>query len=583
MQGDRCEVVLYTPDHDATFSVARHRRRPPGRRPLGRAHLRARRRDRRRLRARLREPRPEVGATIPHPHGQIYAYDHVPAAPATAPRDGLDTRRRRRRPPRPSHGRLAGVGALRAGLPDLRRRSHPSEHVPDLPSLDDAGPGRPRGHARRRARRDSIGCGIEPCPTCCGSTSDRPTARTWPQAWLSVEIVSPWRAAGVQRFIAAAEVGGGEFFNPVIPEDIAEQLRARSTSTVDVGSRRRPRPSAPDSCRDPAPSPAPAATSSISSISSTGRAGRRGSLHDGARSVDSTSESPVGSRRQTIADSQVFTRRPRISFAASIRSDSTPNRNSAYSARYMTISRPGRSVIRRCRSSSRHAQIDEVAERLVEERRVERGAGRVPGALGDVGVDLQRPRQVGRPAEDLLVPPVAPPPDGLGERRPPARPQWPRRRAGCRGRLARHTPTRMPAIRPPGMPRPPSQILKMLSGSSAKRSSQLVTTWYEPRPEHAGEHRPDRDRRGVLPGADALLLEPAPEQPDRGDDAERDHQPVRPQLQRPDVDRTRSTGSGSTSEEAHRVGDLAAELDRPLLDQLLVVVHASRRGSCARA
>ena len=57
--------------------------------------------------------------------------------------------------------------------------------------------------------------------------NQRPTdGGDWPDAHLSVEIVSPWRAAGVQRFIAAAEVAGEEYFNPVIPEVLAEQLRA---------------------------------------------------------------------------------------------------------------------------------------------------------------------------------------------------------------------------------------------------------------------------------------------------------------------------------------------------------------------
>jgi UDPglucose--hexose-1-phosphate uridylyltransferase len=48
----------------------------------------------------------------------------------------------------------------------------------------------------------------------------------WPQAWFNIEIVSPWRSAGVQRFIAAAEIAGGEYFNPVIPEELAGRLRA---------------------------------------------------------------------------------------------------------------------------------------------------------------------------------------------------------------------------------------------------------------------------------------------------------------------------------------------------------------------
>ena len=45
------------------------------------------------------------------------------------------------------------------------------------------------------------------------------------EAWFNVEVVSPFRAAGVQRFIAAAEVASEEYFNPVVPEDLAERLR----------------------------------------------------------------------------------------------------------------------------------------------------------------------------------------------------------------------------------------------------------------------------------------------------------------------------------------------------------------------
>jgi UDPglucose--hexose-1-phosphate uridylyltransferase len=44
-------------------------------------------------------------------------------------------------------------------------------------------------------------------------------------AWLNIEIVSPWRAKGVQRYIAAAEVSTEEYFNPVDPADIAQRIR----------------------------------------------------------------------------------------------------------------------------------------------------------------------------------------------------------------------------------------------------------------------------------------------------------------------------------------------------------------------
>jgi hypothetical protein len=63
----------------------------------------------------------------------------------------------------------------------------------------------------------------------------------------------------------------------------------------------------------------------------------------------------------------------------------------------------------------------DVPDHLVEERRVEQGAGLAgdPGVRADLvrdgRVDLQAPRERGRRAEELLVEPVAEPPDRLGE------------------------------------------------------------------------------------------------------------------------------------------------------------------------
>jgi UDPglucose--hexose-1-phosphate uridylyltransferase len=44
-----------------------------------------------------------------------------------------------------------------------------------------------------------------------------------------MEIVSPWRAAHVPRYIAAVEVATQEYFNPVDPADVAARLRALMT------------------------------------------------------------------------------------------------------------------------------------------------------------------------------------------------------------------------------------------------------------------------------------------------------------------------------------------------------------------
>jgi UDPglucose--hexose-1-phosphate uridylyltransferase len=37
--------------------------------------------------------------------------------------------------------------------------------------------------------------------------------------------VTPWRAPGVPRFVAAGELGSGVYFNPVAPEAAAQSLR----------------------------------------------------------------------------------------------------------------------------------------------------------------------------------------------------------------------------------------------------------------------------------------------------------------------------------------------------------------------
>ncbi len=117
LDGDRAEVVLYTPDHDATFAS------------LGAAGARkvvdlwAERtaalggRDDVDYVLVFENRGPEVGATIAHPHGQIYGYDAVP------PRALVELERGDARPSRSApHGarrpagdrprRLAGLGAV---------------------------------------------------------------------------------------------------------------------------------------------------------------------------------------------------------------------------------------------------------------------------------------------------------------------------------------------------------------------------------------------------------------------------------------------------------------------------------------
>lgn len=224
MQGNRCEVVLYTPQHDATLSS------------LGQEGVRKvidlwaqrtealGRRDDVDFVLVFENRGAEVGATIAHPHGQIYAYDHIPHRPATLLAAGW-------KPEADCGDRLVTrADGWTACVPEaasfpIALTIAPETQVPDLPSLDSSG-------------RDALAALLvdvfgrldrlfdQALPYMMW-LNQRPTdGQEWPEAWFNIEIVSPWRSAGVARFIAAAEVACDEYFNPVIPEELAGQLRA---------------------------------------------------------------------------------------------------------------------------------------------------------------------------------------------------------------------------------------------------------------------------------------------------------------------------------------------------------------------
>lgn len=219
----RCEIVLYTPEHDQTFTglgVAGARRV---------IDLWAQRTAE--LGARddvdyvlIFENRgPEVGATISHPHGQIYAYEHIPPVPLRALREG------QLHPDAvPSDLVVVRHGDWVAWVPDAaiwpyELRIAARGDVPDL--TDD------------RCDRDGLAATLvdvlarldqrfdKPMPYMLW-IHQRPTdGGDWPDARVCVTIAPLLRAPGTQRYVAAAELGGGVYFNPVDPMDAAAALR----------------------------------------------------------------------------------------------------------------------------------------------------------------------------------------------------------------------------------------------------------------------------------------------------------------------------------------------------------------------
>ena len=224
MDGDRCEVVLYTPVHDATFwSLGVDGARKVIDLWADRTTALGSRDDVDHVLV-FENRGAEVGATIAHPHGQIYAYDHVPERPARRLAAGW------RADPDPAERLVAQHGDWRAWVPwaptfPVELAVAPSTRTPDLPSLGDAG-------------RDEMATLLvdvferldrlydRPLPYMMW-LNQRPTvASGFDDAWFNIEIVSPWRSAGVPRFIAAAEVACQEYFNPVVPEALADRLRS---------------------------------------------------------------------------------------------------------------------------------------------------------------------------------------------------------------------------------------------------------------------------------------------------------------------------------------------------------------------
>jgi UDPglucose--hexose-1-phosphate uridylyltransferase len=222
----RCELVLYTPDHDAAFwSLGIDgARRVVDRWAERTAELGAR--DDVDYVLIFENRGPEVGATIAHPHGQIYAYDHVPERQRRLLTAGwapeLDAGERFVVDHGGNTGWFAWVPV--ASTFPVALTLAPKVRVPDIASLDESG----RTDLATilvdvLARLDRLY--DAPLPYMMW-LNQRPTDGVdHPEAWFNIEIVSPWRRAGTSRFIAAAEVACNEYFNPVIPEVVAERLR----------------------------------------------------------------------------------------------------------------------------------------------------------------------------------------------------------------------------------------------------------------------------------------------------------------------------------------------------------------------
>ncbi|MBB5120080.1 galactose-1-phosphate uridylyltransferase [Streptomyces eurocidicus] len=237
-----CEVVCFTPDHDASFA------------DLGPEHaalVLAAWTDRTAELSALptveqvfcfENRGEEIGVTLGHPHGQIYAYPFVTPRTTRVLANAATHHRR-------TGGRNLFDDTLAAELADGRRtvldgthwtahvpyaarwpyevHLYPRRRVPDLTALDDAARAELPGIQLELLRRFDRIFGPGQPPT--------PYISAWHQAparhplkgefALHLELFTVRRAPGKLKFLAGSESGMSVFINDVPPEAAARRLR----------------------------------------------------------------------------------------------------------------------------------------------------------------------------------------------------------------------------------------------------------------------------------------------------------------------------------------------------------------------
>jgi UDPglucose--hexose-1-phosphate uridylyltransferase len=233
----RCEVVCFTADHNSSFSALSREQA----RLVIEAWV-----DRTRTLGGLpgveqvfvfENRGEEIGVTLAHPHGQIYAYPFVPPRM----RRMLGSARR--------HRELTG-GCLFCATRDAERKAgvrvvvetehftgfvpaaarwpyevhlHPRRHLPDLPALSD-----PERDDLARAYVELLGqfdrLFTQPVPY-IAAWMQAPAKYDRELGHLYVQVFSIRRAEGKLKYLAGSESGAGVFINDITPERAAARLR----------------------------------------------------------------------------------------------------------------------------------------------------------------------------------------------------------------------------------------------------------------------------------------------------------------------------------------------------------------------
>ncbi|WP_424642942.1 galactose-1-phosphate uridylyltransferase [Embleya sp. AB8] len=236
--GGRCEVVCFTPEHDASFKDL-----TPERARLVLDTWTDRTAELSALagveQVYCFENRGrEIGVTLPHSHGQIYAYPFVTPRTAAMIANTAAHRHRTGRnlfddvlaAERADGSRIVAEGAhWTAFVPAAARwpyevHLYPNRRVPDLLALDEAARAEFGGMYLDLLRRFDRLFDGEPAPY-ISAWQQAPVRSGRVDFALHLELFSIRRAPGKLKYLAGSESGMGVFISDVPPESAAARLR----------------------------------------------------------------------------------------------------------------------------------------------------------------------------------------------------------------------------------------------------------------------------------------------------------------------------------------------------------------------
>ena len=181
----------------------------------------------------------EVGVTLHHPHGQIYAYPFVPPLPARE----LEMQRAHF----DEHGSGLLAGLIAGEIADGRRMLYVGEHAvafvpvcaryayevwvaPIEPHASfaalDAATRADLARALKTVLRKYDAMWQRPFPYLMACKQAPTDGAEHPEAHLQIELYPPYRMPGRLKYLAGTEIGAGVFTADTLPEDKAAELRA---------------------------------------------------------------------------------------------------------------------------------------------------------------------------------------------------------------------------------------------------------------------------------------------------------------------------------------------------------------------